>query len=203
MIVIKIKPSQNQWILFVPIWLMVGFTLGTETLMGPVRWLADTSQRMGWPKSAEKGLVIFMMITLAAVSFWVSLWFIRNMFSSKGKHVRLGVPLLLVLATFGSIFFWLNPQIFNVSSPLGDITNADAQYTFGAFPDKQKLRRLKDDGLTAVISLLHPAVVPFEPKLIADEKRTTADVGIELIHLPLLPWIGGNQGSLDKLKELV
>lgn len=203
MIVLKVKRSQNHWLLFIPIWLMTGFALGTETLMGPVRWLADTSQRMGWPKSSEKGLVIFMMITLVAVSFWISLWFIRNISASKKRHVRLGIPLLLLLVSFGSLYFWLDPRNVNISSPLADMTTADAQYTFGSFPDKDKLQRLKDEGFTAVISLLHPAVVPFEPKLLEDEKRTTAEVGIELIHLPLLPWVGGNQDSLEKLKALV
>jgi len=44
------------------------------------------------------------------------------------------------------------------------------QGNFGPYPTYEELRKLQDDGYTAVVSLLHPAVVPFEPKLISDER---------------------------------
>ena len=71
-------------------------------------------------------------------------------------------------------------------------TRAGSSFTFGPYPTEDRLAALERDGYTAVISLLHPAVVPFEPKLIADETAAAERVGIEFIHLPMLPWIADN-----------
>lgn len=75
-------------------------------------------------------------------------------------------------------------------------------FTFGPYPEREKLEELKAEGYDAVVPLLHPAVVPFEPRLLAREKQAAAEVGIELIHLPMLPWVGDNADSLERLREL-
>lgn len=79
---------------------------------------------------------------------------------------------------------------------------AGSHFTFGPFPDAARLAELHAQGYTAVISLLHPAVVPFETQLIAREKNEAAAAGIELIHLPMLPWVSENTESLGKLRAL-
>ena len=53
-----------------------------------------------------------------------------------------------------------------------------------------------------MVSLLHPAIVPFEPKLLADERRGAKLAGLEFIHIPMLPWVGQNQDSVERIKTL-
>lgn len=76
-------------------------------------------------------------------------------------------------------------------------------FTFGPYPDETKLRELRAHGYTAVISLLHPAVVPFEPQLIEREKVAAAEAGIQLVHAPMLPWISDNRASVERLRRLI
>jgi hypothetical protein len=76
-------------------------------------------------------------------------------------------------------------------------------FTIGAYPELIKLKILKKQGYTAVISLLHPGVVPFEPRLIAQEQKEAKEVGIDLILVPMLPWIDDNLSSIDSLKKIV
>lgn len=62
---------------------------------------------------------------------------------------------------------------------------------------------LKNNGYTTIISLLHPAVVPFEPSLMEKEKKNAAEAGLKLINIPLLPWISDNKEAIDSLRRLI
>ena len=69
-------------------------------------------------------------------------------------------------------------------------------------PELERLEKLKADGFTAVVSLLHPAVVPFEPTLLSRERALVAEFGLEFIHAPMLPWVGNNAETLALLRDL-
>lgn len=69
-------------------------------------------------------------------------------------------------------------------------------------PAEAKLRDLKGAGYTAVITLLHPAVIPFEPRLLATETEAAERAGIPLIHLPMLPWVSDNAEALLAVRRL-
>lgn len=58
-------------------------------------------------------------------------------------------------------------------------------------------------GYTAIISLLHQAVVPFEPVLLKKEKKNAAEAGLEFISIPFLPWVSENENSIDSLRNLI
>jgi hypothetical protein len=64
------------------------------------------------------------------------------------------------------------------------------------------LEELAQEGYTHVISLLHPAVIPFEPVLLAQERENVARAGLVLVHAPLLPWVGDNRESLELIRAL-
>jgi protein tyrosine phosphatase (PTP) superfamily phosphohydrolase (DUF442 family) len=76
------------------------------------------------------------------------------------------------------------------------------RFVFGPYPDRVALARLKRQGFTGVISLLHPAVAPFEPRLLAQERQAAREVGIQLIHTPMLPWISENEESTERIRQL-
>jgi len=77
-----------------------------------------------------------------------------------------------------------------------------AEFVFGPYPEANRLAELKKDGFTAVISLQHPAVLPFEPVDIDREKKSADEVGLTFIHAPMLPWIASNDESLNKIMEI-
>lgn len=187
-------------VLFAFIWLLTGFTTGTATLTGPVRWVANWVRGAGWSAGTEDWLVRFIMVVYVAASFLLALWLTRGILRSRLKHVKIGIPALAILFTLGCLYFWLNPQMFSkqVSKPEESV----GEFTFGPYPTVAKMQELKQQGYTAIISLLHPAVVPFEPKLLAEEKANAKQVGIPIIHLPMLPWVSENVPALDSVKAL-
>jgi phytol kinase len=196
------KISFKNSLLVAFIWLLVGFTTGTETLMGPVRWVARLSRNMEWDKRIEDSIVKLIIILFVISSFIISLWLARAIIKTTFRHVKAGILALILLATVSALYFWMNPQIFIIAKDISEETTADRHFTFGTYPTEEQLIRLKKEGYTAVISLLHPAVVPFEPKLLADEQEVAKKVGIAIIHLPMLPWVSENRESLDKIKAI-
>jgi phytol kinase len=194
------RPTIKNLLIFGIVWFLIGFVLGTDVLMGPVRWSTDRAREMAWSAHTESSLVRLWMVVLVAVSFIASLLTTAAIINTKKHHLRIGLSFLLLLS-FGSVLWlWMSPEMMTEREMFQD----DGNYTFnvGPYPTANHIESLKARGYTGVISLLHPAVIPFEPKLLADEKETAARVGIELIHLPMLPWISDNEAVLSKLKEL-
>src|SRR5205085_11387192 len=116
-----------------------------------------------------------------------------------------GIPTACTLAALLSLYAWMNPGRMLAAmaggTPGGSLATASgAHFIFGAYPDEATLRELKRQGVTAVISLQHPAVVPFEPASIEAEKKASARVGLEFIHAPMLPWVSDNRAALEQIR---
>ncbi len=187
-------------LVFISLWILIGFSLGTSTLLGPVRLVATLCSRAGFGSAAENAAVDLIIILLVAVTGLLA-WTAGGMvLGSSRLEVRLGVPALAILAAGGALWLWMSPARLRLD--MGEETSAGVHFTFGPYPDEWRLRRLKAQGYTAVVTLLHPAVVPFEPKLLADEKKAAARAGIELVEAPMLPWVSQNNASLDQIRAL-
>lgn len=194
------KLSLKTMALFGFIWLMVGFTSGTSTLMGPVRWFTSMARSAGWGHSMESGCVKGIILAYVTASFFVACWLTGIMLKTAKKHIKVLIPLVCFLCTAGALYLFLNPATSGLDR--GEVEDLTEQFTFGPYPTEERLTELKRQGYTGVISLLHPAVVPFEPKLLADEQEVGDKVGIRIIHVPMLPWVSENKESLAMIKDL-
>lgn len=195
-------------LVFAYLWLMAGFFTGTLVLLGPVQWLASFSRGKGWPQTTENLLVRVAIALFIIGSALLAVWLTRLTLRKKTRAAKACFPLLTTALAAAAAWLWMNPHVWmrpEDSSRTEVVlqSSAGAQFTFGPYPTEERLRNLKRNGFAGVISLLHPAVVPFEPKLLADEKELAARVEIELIHAPLLPWVGENEQSLQTIRKLV
>lgn len=186
--------------LFFALWLLVGFPLGTFTLLGPVRWITFLTRTAERNDLVERVAVFAIIALLIAISCWIALVLTRTVTRTPRRSARFIVPALTLAVALGAYAFWLNPDLLKTS--MSQERASGAHFTFGPYPNEAKLQQLKAEGYTAVISLLHPAVVPFEPQLLAQEKKNAAATGIRLIHLPMLPWLSQNTASLEQILRL-
>ena len=186
--------------LFLLLWATSGFALGTLVLLGPVRWLTDALRAAGVGPGLEDTVMAGVILLFTAISVAVAAWLYRRVRDARRAGVRLGVPAGCVATAGIALWAWLHPGL--VTPTVGDVAAPDARFVVGPYPDADALRELEAAGYTAVISLLHPAVVPFEPRLLAREREAARDAGIELIHAPMLPWIGDNDDAIRKIREL-
>lgn len=196
----KQAPILQRLFLLAGFWLCIGFALGTVLLLYPVRWWVNLVRSSGWAHSVESIGVVVIILILVIVSFALAYaamkWFLR----STSLAIRIVLVLVVIAAAGIAYWKWMSPSTMKAN--MGTEQAAGAHFTFGPYPDAARLVALREEGYTGVISLLHPAVVPFEPQLIARESREAAVAGIPLIHLPMLPWVSENTDSLDKLRVL-
>lgn len=181
------------------LWLFWGFALGTVILLGPVRKTVDYARQHHWSEQNEDLLVFTFIAFLILVSFLIALVSSKYVLTGTNKlqkGILIGLP---VIASAFALSVLLNPEYVNGKTQ----DKISDGFTIGPYPTKEKLEELKDEGYTTVISLLHSAVVPFEPKLLAEERENAEAVGIKLINIPLLPWISSNEEAIESLRKLV
>jgi hypothetical protein len=193
------KPDPATLALFLGTWLAVGFTFGTLTLLGPVRWITSAMRDAGASEFAERAAVLTVIATYVALSFVFSV-FLTRAATGGALWRRFAVPGTAWIMAVACLWLWMTPALVNGFQPVE--IDTVARFTFGPYPERERFEQLRADGFTAVVSLLHPAVVPFEPTLLARERELAEEFGIELIHAPMLPWVGDNADTLVKLKEL-
>lgn len=76
-----------------------------------------------------------------------------------------------------------------------------SRFVFGPYPDAAALTRLAEEDYAGVVTLLSP-LVPFEAVLLQQERDATKAAGLELIEIPMLPWVSRNEEALEKLRAL-
>src|SRR5690349_17815869 len=190
----------KRTLLFLVLWLAIGFSIGTATLLGPVRWVTTLCRAHGFPEGVEKGSVQLLIVLLVAATGAVAWVLARAALASERIETHYGLPALALLAAGGAVWLWMTPAMLRTRN--GAVTTAGTHFTFGPYPDEDRLRDLASERYTAVISLLHPAVIPFEPQLMAREDEAAAHAGIQVIHLPMLPWVSDNAAALAKVRDL-
>jgi len=168
--------------------------------MGPVSFLRSSNLDL----SLEGMLVRLTILIFIFVSFTAAVILMNIVDTTNKKHVKYGIPALWAIATISVLWLSLNPTLFGVSQETSSTPEevSTVRFTFGEYPTLEKLLELKEEGYTSIISLLHPAVVPFEPRLIEEERLNVEYAGLEFVHIPMVPWVSENTQAALQLREL-
>jgi hypothetical protein len=191
----------------------VFFPLGFYTLLaGPIKWIAEIALKNTWSESNEKLIQRLVIIGLIIISLILSILLTRLFLNRKFKTLRYFVAGTVSVIFLVSIYiFSFKPEMFiALSNPDKNQTQStlsgngtNVEFVFGAYPNLRDLKRLKQAGYTGVVSLLNELVVPAEPNLIAEEEKNIKLAGINLIRIPMLPWVSGNNESINLIHKLV
>ena len=146
------------------------------------------------------------------LSFFIFVWFLfallvaalYSRFTLQVARPMAAVSLAGVAAlTAGFVFYeFLHAESWMLAGRDVPFEEVSQQLSFGPYPDKEQLQRLKDQGYDGVISVLHPAI-PFEEVLLREEKKNAAEVGIPVYAFPMLPWISENRAALGGIRGLI
>lgn len=200
----------QSFIQFCLVWLCVGFPMGLWVLLaGPSKWLSEYALRTRMTLSDENLLGKLIILAYVVVSFVIALFLFRLIKRSKQKLLAWFVSVLLGLLLISSVLiFSFRPHwliVYSGSSD-GSLTRSGTdklEFVFGPYPDEARLDSLKDRRFDGVISLLHEMVVPAEPTLLRKETDYGEKIGLEVKNIPMLPWISGNEKSLEEIKKLL
>jgi protein tyrosine phosphatase (PTP) superfamily phosphohydrolase (DUF442 family) len=201
------RPSAKAAGTFLYVWLMVGFAAGTLVLLAPARWVTDLARGREWGQSAENWLMIAVIGIYLVASCAAAVALTRLLLQHRARAFKYGLVLGVTALAGIALWGWGNPAVYASMSGGGDstaqvTTESGAVFLFGPYPSYEKLQQLKAEGITGVISLQHPAVVPFEPEGIAEEKKWTAELGIRYIHAPMMPWVSDNAEALETIRKV-
>lgn len=199
------KPSTAQFfVTFGYAWLTIGLFTGTLVLVLAVRGILDVLERLDWGQSAQNRLLIGVIVLFVGLSFMLARRTVRFLYRRTPTTRRLLLVGLAVPAAM-SMYAWSNPARF-LSSFAGTVGSSYAMkngptFMFGSYPDEDRLKELKKQGVTAVVSLQSPAVL-VEISGISEERGAAAREGLNFIEAPMLPWVSDNTESLEKIKQL-
>lgn len=106
-----------------------------------------------------------------------------------------------IMLTVAGLYYFLNTGSGIVQASQGEVVEGE-RFTFGPYPEKDDLISLKERGYDGVITLLNPTL-PIEKPLLDQEVKFAEDADLEVYSLPMLPWVGDNTKSIEKVKELI
>jgi hypothetical protein len=192
----------------------VFFPLGFYTLLaGPTTWIIEIALKNSWSEYNEKLVQRFVIIGLIIISFILSILLTKLFLKRKSKLFRYSIAGAVLVIFLVSIYiFSFKPEIFielsgktanNKTECVLSGSGINVEFVFGAYPNLIELKRLKLAGYTGVVSLLNELVVPAEPNLISEEEQNAKLAGIPLVRIPMLPWVSGNNESIDLIHKLV
>lgn len=188
------------YILLAVIWLFTGFAMGTLILLVPLRVWINFVRENNLTPTTEKTVVIIIMALLVVFSFILSFKLFRWQYLKRKWKIKFVAVFVPAAAAAMALWAFMHPGIIN-NNEVSE--NVSSEFTVGPYPSEEKMKQLKKEGYTAVVSLLHPAVVPFEPSLLKDEEATAAKLHFKVIKAPMLPWIGDNAASLKTIRDIV
>ena len=204
------KAKLQSVILFLYTWMCVAFPLGLWVLLaGPSKWLSEYARTSGMTLSHENLLGKLVILVYAGVSLLLAYFIFRilikliNKQAFRGVIGFLGIIFLAAVLIFSLKPQWLISYSKSEASNLISGRTAGMEFVFGPFPDKAIMDSLKNQRFDGVISLLHEMVVPAEPALLKKETEYGEKIGLRVINIPMLPWISGNEDSVEKIKQLI
>lgn len=192
-------------------WAYVGlcwvFPLGLLSLtVGPNRWMADWAHANNWSEDAQrlaqKGVIVLFLgvvlyLTTKTTQYLTSTY---SPLTPLKKSVWVILSCAFVVAVY---IFSFQPEILTTINTTTSVDKSDtAEYHFGPYPDENKLKQLKREGYDGVISLLHELVVPAEPILMNKEEINAKNAGIQLIAIPMLPWVSKNDSTVTVIRKM-
>jgi protein tyrosine phosphatase (PTP) superfamily phosphohydrolase (DUF442 family) len=182
--------------------LSFGFAGGGVLLLFALVPLQHHLGASGWSQhEIDQTLTFFIFVWFLVALLMTSLY---SRFTLQVARPLAALSLAGVAALAAGFVFYefLHAESWMLAGRNAPLEEVSPQLSFGPYPEKDQLQRLKNQGYDGVISLLHPAI-PFEEVLMREEKKNAAEVGIQVHSFPMLPWISENRMALGGIRGLI
>ena len=199
-------PSATRFIAtFGYAWFVIGLFTGTLVLVFAVRGIIDLIQKFGWGQTAQNRILMVLILVFIITSFMLARRVVRLLYRQTPRTRKIALVALAIPA-IASGYAWSNPTKFlagfaGTTSGSLQMSNGGPTFLFGSYPDDDRIRELKKQGVQTIVSLQDPRVL-VELQGINEEKKSAEREGIKLVQAPMLPWVSDNSASLEIIKNL-
>ncbi|MBU0731931.1 hypothetical protein KKC88_03570 [Patescibacteria group bacterium] len=179
------------------------FALGLAVLFGVIVPIEEQLTQLELSQTAINIAMVVIIVSYLILSVAITGIFYRRIVlkENRVKYAKYFIIVLLIIDAFA--FYLLISTENSVVTDLQSIATEDqTQYAYGPYPSASKLQQLKDEGYTGVITLLS-STIPFESVLLEEEKQNGEKIGLPVYSYPMLPWVSGNESSIEGIKELL
>ena len=187
-------------LLFILFWILTSFVSISLALLMPARELLEWGRQHSWTPGSEDLVIQWIIVCSVVLAAFASRFLVKFFLKSKQMPAKFMVLIALIVLTYATYWAVLEAGVY---ARTGTIIFQSERFTLGPFPTKEDMSRLRDEGYTAIISLLHPALLPVEPGLIQKERAMAQKTRIQFINIPMLAWVSDNQKSLAKIRQIV
>lgn len=186
-------------------WFVIGLFTGTLVLVFAVRGIIDLIQKFGWGQTAQNRILMGLILVFIVTSFMLARRVVRLLYRQTPRTRKIALVALAIPA-IASGYAWSNPTKFlagfaGTTSGSLQMSNGGPTFLFGSYPDDDRIRELKKQGVQTIVSLQDPRVL-VELQGINEERKSVEREGLKLIQAPMLPWVSDNTASLEIIKNL-
>lgn len=126
----------SWWALFAWLCVTVGFTLGTLTLLGPVRRMTTAIRVRDGSQGIENVAVVLAIVILVAVTAALSYYLTGHAMRGPHRWARIIVPLVAALPAGLALWAWMTPEVMARVNAKGQSQVVAANFTFGPYPER-------------------------------------------------------------------
>lgn len=155
----------------------------------------------GWSQFKIDGVMSYYVVGWVIFGFIMSFVYYFLCLKKEKWIISSLFCIASILLCVAGLNYFLNTGSSVVQASQGDVEVGE-RFTFGPYPEKVNLQELKDQGYDGVIALLS-TTLPIEKPLLDKEFKAGEEIGIEILSMPMLPWVGDNTETLNKIRELV
>jgi phytol kinase len=175
------------------------FTTAVFVFVGPIRLISLAFDHLGWSGEFERLTVAIAVFGMAIVLLVITVVISGVVLGSRYWHVRVGIFAILIVFGGMTTILWLHPNM--MVEGLSDEIVSKENFAFGSYPSEDRIEELDRLGYS-IVTLLHPAILPYEKRLLEIERESAEEVGANLIEIPMLPWMAQNRQAMELLLEL-
>ena len=201
---LKINLKNSSYFIFFGLSLALPMGIFTLTI-GPSRIIANKAYNNHWSDNSENFVQKVIIVVFCVLMFFASLFLTSYFIILKNKIKKYIILCICATSILTSLYiFTFKPEILIVKSTEKVIIekNTAIEFHFGSYPDEDEMANLVAEKYTAIISLLHPLVIPAEPFLMEKELKSAKKLRLKIITIPMLPWIIGNDSAVSQIKKL-
>lgn len=155
----------------------------------------------GWSQFKIDSIMKYYVIGWVVFGFIASFIYYKFIVAKEKWKLSITFAVATIALCCGALYYFLNTGSALVQGSQGEVVEGD-RFTFGPYPEQEDIERLYEEGYDGIITLLNPTL-PIEKPLLDKEKRNAEEAGMALHSLPMLPWVGDNSESIEKVKQLI